>query len=331
MAELHAGLFHRGEGGRGRAEPGDHHGRRLPRHPVVLPRAGVAVAACPDVHAVAVALVVREAALVAFARERRARAPGIDAHAVLGVVHEFALVAIVPGPGFHAAPVLPALVEFACIGSAPRRPPVALGLSVLAGALVRTLQLGIEHEAFCRALGEGGKREKRYEESQCCPPVKGGKDHCVSHFTVTPFSPTLTFGPLSSGLRRCSQKKSPIANPISEPATVSESQCSREATLPAGVTAAHITVTWLDGNEASGRLNESKFEGPRSSSGRARPTAYLRPALASKPVAPAWIAAMPVLLKRLSCSESAAIAAPPIATNGNRLARDTAVSLAREP
>src|SRR5712691_6345167 len=268
MAELHAGLFHRGEGGRGRAEPGDHHGRRLPRHPVVLPRAGVAVAACPDVHAVAVALVVREAALVAFARERRARAPGIDAHAVLGVVHEFALVAIVPGPGFHAAPVLPALVEFACIGSAPRRPPVALGLSVLAGALIRTLQLGIEHEAFRRGRSsEDGKHGKRCEESQCCPPVKGGKDHCVSHFTVTPFSPTLTFGPLSSGLRRCSQKKSPIANPISEPATVSESQCSREAILPAfvsaaspyshgasysfakGVTAAHITVTWLDGNE----------------------------------------------------------------------------------
>src|SRR5882762_4673408 len=86
------------------------------------------------------------------------------------------------------------------------------------------------------------------------------RHYFVSHIKLTPAGPTNTLGPLSSGLRRSCQKKSPIAKPRSELATVSDNQCSREAILPAlvnaatpynhgasyslanGVTAAHVTV-----------------------------------------------------------------------------------------
>ncbi len=97
---------------------------------------------------------------------------------------------------------------------------------------------------------------------------------------MTPAGLTPTLGPLSSGLRLCSQKKSPIATPRKELATVSDSQCSREAILPAfvsaanpysqgasysranGVTAAHMTVAWFEGKDASERLNGSKSPEP---------------------------------------------------------------------
>src|SRR5207249_10350381 len=114
----------------------------------------------------------------------------------------------------------------------------------------------------------------------------GIRHYFVSHIKLTPPGPTATFGPLSAGLRRSCQKKSPIAKPRSELATVSDSQCSREAILPAlasaaapyshgasyswanGVTAARVTVVRFEGKEGAGRLERSESGVPFPSSGR---------------------------------------------------------------
>src|SRR6266702_971869 len=334
-AQPHARLCHRRQRLLGRPESGQHHRRRPPRHRIVFPGPGISVAARPDIGAVAVA------------GERRASAPGVAAHAVLGVVQKISVVAVAPGPGFHAAAVLLAFMEFADIDGASLCGAPSLRLSVLAAAGVGSLQLRIEHKAFGLSLRSGRQRaehkhkdtadEVRFAVSNhpgcfaATPRHRGGENaaarspllsqggmavkgrrggdcrrhYFVSHVTVTPAGLTPTLGPLSSGLRLCSQKKSPIANPRKELATVSDNQCSRDAILPAfvsaanpysqgasysranGVTAAHMTVAWFEGKDASERLNGSKSPEPRSSTGRARPTAYLIPTFASRPVAPA--------------------------------------------
>src|SRR5712691_4772068 len=398
-AQFHARLRHRGQRFFSCPESGQHHRRRPPRHRIVLPGPGVGVAARPDINAVAVSLVARESALVAVAGERRARAPRIAAHAVLGVVQKISVVAVAPGPGFHAAALLLAFMELADLAGASLCGALSLRLPVLAAAGVGSLQLRIKHKAFGLSLRSGGqraehKRKDAADEVKSAvsnhpgglwpPPLlkKGGevlrlkrgevlqphfplldeegwlrssrgghrrRHYFVSHVSVTPAGLIPTLGPLSSGLRLCSQKKSPIANPRKELATVSDSQCSREAILPAfvsaanpysqgasysranGVTAAHMTVAWVEGKDASERLKGSKSPEPCSSTGRARPTAYLIPRFASRPVAPACTAAIPVLLRRLSCSESAASPAPNIAAIGKLLPTKSAVSIAPEP
>src|SRR6266704_2895976 len=349
-AQLHARLCHRRQRLLGRPESGQHHRRRPPRHRIVFPGPGISVAARPDIGAVAISLVVREPALVAVAGERRARAPGVAAHAVLGVVQKIPVVAVAPAPGFHAAALLLAFMELADIDGASLCGAPSLRLSVLAAAGVGSLQLRIEHKAFGLSLRKRRQRaEHKRKDKRTAGEVMRRRHYFVSHVTVTPVGLTPTLGPLSSGLRLCSQKKSPIANPRKELATVSDNQCSREAILPAfvsaanpysqgasysranGVTAAHVTVAWFEGKDASERLNGSKSPEPRSSTGRARPTAYLIPTFASRPVAPACTAAIPVLLKRLSCSESAASPAPNIAASGKLLPTESAVSIAPEP
>src|SRR5206468_11753637 len=139
---------------------------------VGLPRSGVAVAARPDVHAVAAALVVRESALVAVPGEGRARAPGVDSRAMLRVVGEFALVAIAPGPGLHAAAVLPALVEFPDVSGASPGRALPFRLAVRATARIGILQLRIEHKAFGLSLrGERQRAEhERKDKGETRPP-----------------------------------------------------------------------------------------------------------------------------------------------------------------
>src|SRR6266567_1083960 len=349
-AQPHARLCHRRQRLLGRPESGQHHRRRPPRHCIVFPGPGISVAARPDIGAVAISLVVREPALVAVAGERRARAPGVATHAVFGVVQKISIVAVAPGPGFHAAALLLAFMELADIDGASLCGAPSLRLSVLAAAGVGSLQLRIEHKAFGLSLRKRRQRaEHKRKDKRTAGEVMRRRHYFVSHVTVTPVGLTPTLGPLSSGLRLCSQKKSPIATPRKELATVSDNQCSREAILPAfvsaanpysqgasysranGVTAAHVTVAWFEGKDASERLNGSKSPEPRSSTGRARPTAYLIPTFASRPVAPACTAAIPVLLRRLSCSESAASPAPNIAASGKLLPTESAVSIAPEP
>src|SRR6266705_5569133 len=159
-AQLHARLCHRGQRLLGRPESGQHHRRRPPRHRIVFPRPGVGVAARPDIDAVVVSLVVHESALVAVAGERRARAPRIAAHAVLGVVQKIPVVTVAPAPGFHAAAVLLALMELADIDRASLCGAPSLRLSVLAAAGVGSLQLRIKHNAFGLALSIGGRCAK---------------------------------------------------------------------------------------------------------------------------------------------------------------------------
>src|SRR5712692_65807 len=140
VAQLDTGLRHGGQRFAGSSKSRDHHRRRPARHGVVLPRPGVAVAARPEIDAVTVALVVRESALVAVPCESRALAPGVAARALLGVVRELALVAIAPRPGFHAAAVLPAVVELPDIDGAPLCDARSLRLPVLAATGVGSLQ-----------------------------------------------------------------------------------------------------------------------------------------------------------------------------------------------
>src|SRR5438128_748465 len=260
-AQLHTRHCHRGQRLLGRPESGQHHRRRPPRHRIVFPGPGVGVAARPDIGAVAVSLVVRESALVAVAGKRRARAPGVATHAVLGVVQKIPVVAVAPGPGFHAAALLLAFMELADIDGASLCGAPSLRLSVLAAAGVGSLQLRIEHKAFGLSLRKRRQRaehkrkdtadEIRFPVSNhpgcfaATPPHRGGENaaarspllsqggaaakgrrggdcrrhYFVSHVTVTPAGLTPTLGPLSSGLRLCSQKKSPIANPRKELAT----------------------------------------------------------------------------------------------------------------
>src|SRR6266849_1728552 len=164
VAQLDTGLRHGGERFAGSPESRDHHRRRPPRHGVVLPRPGVAVAARPEIDAVAVALVVRESALVAVPCERRALAPGVGARAVLGVVRELALVAIAPRPGFHAAAVLLAPAELPGINGASLRRARPFRFPVLAATGVGSLQLRIKHETF--GLSERGERRRTEHERQ---------------------------------------------------------------------------------------------------------------------------------------------------------------------
>src|SRR5712691_4267002 len=287
-AQFHARLRHRGQRFFSCPESGQHHRRRPPRHRIVLPGPGVGVAARPDINAVAVSLVARESALVAVAGKRRARAPRIAAHAVLGVVQKISVVAVAPGPGFHAAALLLAFMELADIDGASLCGALSLRLPVLAAAGVGSLQLRIKHKAFGLSLHSSRqraehKRKDTADEEGWLRSSRGGhrrRHYFVSHVSVTPAGLTPTLGPLSSGLRLCSQKKSPIANPRKELATVSDNQCSREAILPAfasaanpysqgasysranGVTAAHMTVAWFEGKDASERLKGSKSPEP---------------------------------------------------------------------
>src|SRR5471032_3020135 len=114
------------------------------------------------------------------------------------------------------------------------------------------------------------------------------------------------------------------------PATVSDTQCLRPAIRPAepsaatpyshgasyslanGVTAAKAIAEWVDGKEASDRLFPlpTPDQGPRSSSGRARPIAYLP--TKARPVAAATdcMEIKPVFSIRSSPNASAAPAAP---------------------
>src|SRR5712691_575675 len=162
-AQFHARLRHRGQRFFSCPESGQHHRRRPPRHRIVLPGPGVGVAARPDINAVAVSLVARESALVAVAGERRARAPRIAAHAVLGVVQKISVVAVAPGPGFHAAALLLAFMELADIDGASLCGALSLRLPVLAAAGVGSLQLRIEHKAFGLSLR---KRRQRAEHKR---------------------------------------------------------------------------------------------------------------------------------------------------------------------
>src|SRR6266705_2870306 len=159
-AQPHARLCHRRQRLLGRPESGQHHRRRPPRHRIVFPGPGISVAARPDIGAVAVTLVVRESALVAVAGERRASAPGVAAHAVLGVFEKVPVVTVAPAPGFHAAAVLLALMELADIDRASLCGALSLRLSVLAAAGVGSLQLRIETNAFGLALSIGGRCAK---------------------------------------------------------------------------------------------------------------------------------------------------------------------------
>src|SRR6266705_2204240 len=159
-AQPHARLCHRRQRLLGRPESGQHHRRRPPRHRIVFPGPGISVAARPDINAVAVELDVRESALVAVAGERRARAPSVAAHAVLGVVQKISVVAVAPGPGFHAAALLLALAELADMDGASLFGALSLRLSVLAAAGVGSLQLRIKHNAFGLALSIGGRCAK---------------------------------------------------------------------------------------------------------------------------------------------------------------------------
>src|SRR6266704_3585378 len=129
-AQLHARLCHRRQRLLGRPESGQHHRRRPPRHRIVFPGPGISVAARPDIDAVAVSLVVRESAVVAVA----------------------------PGPGFHAAAVLLAFMEPADIDGASLCGALSLRLSVLAAAGVGSLQLRIKHKAFGLSLRKRGQR-----------------------------------------------------------------------------------------------------------------------------------------------------------------------------
>src|SRR6266581_3510759 len=254
-AQPHARLCHRGQRLLGSPESRQHHRRRPPRHRIVFPGPGISVAARPDIGAVAVSLVVRESALVAVAGKRRARAPGVAAHAVLGVVQKIPVVAVAPAPGFHAAALLLAFMELADIDGASLCGAPSLRLSVLAAAGVGSLQLRIEHNAFGLSLRRRRQRAEHKRKDTADeikfavsnhpgglwpPPLlkKGGevlqphfplldeegwlrssrgghrrRHYFVSHVSVTPAGLTPTLGPLSSGLRLCSQKKSPIANP----------------------------------------------------------------------------------------------------------------------
>src|SRR5205809_3358642 len=81
-ADLLAFLRHRGARFLLELRARPHHLRRRPGEGVVLPGAGVDVAARPAVHAEAVAAVVAESAFVALARPLAA-APRIGAHALL--------------------------------------------------------------------------------------------------------------------------------------------------------------------------------------------------------------------------------------------------------
>src|SRR6266705_1911473 len=151
-AQLHARLCHRRQRLLGRPKSGHHHRRRPPRHRIVFPGPGVGVAARPDINAVAVSLVVHESALVAVAGKRRARAPSVAAHAVLGVFEKVPVVAVAQAPGFHAAALLLALAELADMDGASLFGALSLRLSVLAAARVGSLQLRIEHNAFGLSL-----------------------------------------------------------------------------------------------------------------------------------------------------------------------------------
>src|SRR5262249_24523613 len=117
------------------------------RDGVVLPGAGIAVAARPGVEPEAVALVAGHLALVAVAREQALRAPDVAPPAFHVVVHEGAFVAVTARPAFHALAVLLAQVEFAFVRRDPLRLALSLGLAVHAAALVRALQLRIGDHA----------------------------------------------------------------------------------------------------------------------------------------------------------------------------------------
>src|SRR6266540_2007987 len=173
-AQPHARLCHRRQRLLGRPKSGQHHRRRPPRHRIVFPGPGISVAARPDINAVAVSLVVRESALVAVAGKRRARAPGVAAHAVLRVVQKIPVVAVAPAPGFHSAALLLAFMELADIDGASLCGAPSLRLSVLAAAGVGSLQLRIKHKALGLSLCGGGQNAKHKHKDTKSPLLSQG-------------------------------------------------------------------------------------------------------------------------------------------------------------